>query len=193
MKLLQFAFNEPRQILNIKILLVLPIISLILCACENDIEKVKIISSKSDLPVESTLNATLIYSDSAELQVKLIAPQLDRFLGDRPYIELPKGVELEFYEGGTEVSSRLTANYAISYEEEGIMEAKGNVILVNALGEQLNTEHLIWDEKTGKIHSEEFVKITTADEIIMGEGFESNQNFTQFKIKKIKGTINIEN
>ena len=179
--------------MNIKILLVLPFISFIVSSCENDIEKVKIIASKNELPVESTINATLIYSDSAQLQVRLIAPQLDRFLGERPYIELPRGVELEFYDGDMKVSSRLTANYAISYEEEGIMEAKGNVILINEMGEQLNTEHLIWDEKTGKIHSEEFVKITTADEIIIGEGFESNQRFTKFKIKKIKGTLNIEN
>lgn len=179
--------------MNIKNLLVLLLVALIISSCENDIEKVKIIASKNELPIESTVNATLIYSDSARLQVKLKAPQLDRFTGERPYIELPKGVELEFYEGGKEVSSRLTANYAISYEEEGIMEAKGNVILINEMGEQLNTEHLIWDEKTGMIHSEEFVKITTADEIIMGEGFESNQSFTKFKIKKIKGTINIEN
>ena len=148
--------------MNIKILLVLPFISFIVSSCENDIEKVKIIASKNELPVESTINATLIYSDSAQLQVRLIAPQLDRFLGERPYIELPRGVELEFYDGDMKVSSRLTANYAISYEEEGIMEAKGNVILINEMGEQLNTEHLIWDEKTGKIHSEEFVKITTA-------------------------------
>ena len=37
-----------------------------------------------------------------------------------------------------------------------------------------------------------FVKITTEDEIIMGEGFESNQSFTKFKIKKIKGTISLD-
>ena len=31
------------------------------------------------------------------------------------------------------------------------MEAKGNVVLVNELGETLNTEHLFWNEITGKI------------------------------------------
>ena len=179
--------------MNNKFLLALPLILFVVGSCENDIEKVRIISSKSEMPVESTFNATLLYSDSAQLQVKLIAPQLDRFSGEKPYLELPSGVELEFYDSDMEISSRLTANYAISYEETGLMEAKGNVVLINELGEQLNTEHLIWDEKTGKIYSEEFVKITTADEIILGEGFESNQSFTKFKIKKIKGTINIEN
>lgn len=181
--------------MNIKLIYV-PVFLLatfILCSCENDIERVKIISSKSELPVESTVNAILIYSDSGQVQVRLTAPQLDRYIGEKPYIEFPLGVEIEFYDGDMEITSRLTANYAISYEEEGKMEAKGNVVLINELGEQLNTEHLIWDEKTGNIYSDEFVKITTEDEIIIGEGFESNQNFTKFKIKKIKGTINIEN
>ena len=179
--------------MNFKFLLGYLFILFIFISCENDIERVKIISSKSELPIESAKNATLIYSDSAQVKVKLTAPRLDRYIGEEPYIELPLGVELEFYDADLEVSSRLTANYAISYEKDGKMEAKGNVVLVNEIGEQLNTEHLIWDEKTAKIYSEEFVKITTADEIIIGEGFESNQSFTKFKIKKIKGTINIEN
>jgi len=80
----------------------------------------------------------------------------------------------------------------VSYEEKGMMEAKGNVVLINEDGEKLNTEHLIWDEEKEMIYSNEFVKITTADEIIMGEGLESNLNFTKFKIKNIQGTITIK-
>jgi len=166
---------------------------LLFCACENDIEKVKFFSSKDNSPVESTTDAELIYSDSAIVKVILNAPQLDRYTGDDPYIELPKGVNLVFYGDSMQIESKLTANYAVSREKSGKMEAKGNVVLINEKGEKLNTEHLVWDENTEMIYSEEFVKITTADEIIMGEGFESNQNFTKFKIKKIKGTISIEN
>ncbi|HIN39145.1 MAG TPA: LPS export ABC transporter periplasmic protein LptC, partial [Flavobacteriales bacterium] len=85
------------------------------------------------------------------------------------------------------------ANYAISYEKKGTMEAKGNVVLINEIGEKLNTEYLIWNQKEAKIFSDKFVKITTKDEIIMGEGFESNESFTNFKIHHIKGTILVEN
>jgi len=161
-------------------------------ACENDIEKVKIITTRDNSPVESAKDAEIIYSDSAIVEVKLTAPRLDRYIGKNPYIELPEGIEILFYDGDLEVASQLTANYAVSYEDEGKMEAKGNVVLINEEGEKLNTEHLIWDEKKELIYSNEFVKITTADEIIMGEGFESNQNFTKFKIKNIQGTITIK-
>jgi LPS export ABC transporter protein LptC len=71
------------------------------------------------------------------------------------------------------------------------MEVKYNVEVVNAKGDKLNTEHLIWDEQKKKITSDAFVKITTAKEIIMGKGLEANQDFTQYEIKNIQGIINI--
>ncbi len=36
------------------------------------------------------------------------------------------------------------------------------------------------------------MKITTEDEVIFGHGLESNQDFTKYRIKKIKGTINLK-
>ena len=70
--------------------------------------------------------------------------------------------------------------------------AKNDVVVVNQKGEQLNTEKLLWDENTGKIYSDEFVKITTPDEIIMGKGFEANQDFSKYKIFKVTGNITVK-
>jgi LPS export ABC transporter protein LptC len=72
------------------------------------------------------------------------------------------------------------------------MEAKRNVVVVNEKGDKLNTEHLIWDKNTRMIRTEEFVKITTEDEIIMGNGMEADEHFTKYKIKQIKGIISIK-
>jgi len=154
--------------------------------------KAKIITTKDHFPVESAKDAEIIYSSYAKVTVKLTAPQLDRFIGENPYIELPKGINLLFFDDEMNVESQLTANYAISYDKDGKMEARGNVVLINEKGEKLNSEHLIWDKERELIYSDEFVKITTEDEIIMGEGFESNLEFTKFKIKNIKGTISLE-
>jgi hypothetical protein len=71
------------------------------------------------------------------------------------------------------------------------MEARKNVVVVNEKGERLNTEHLIWDEKKEKLLSDDFVKITTKDEIFYGNGFEANQDFTKYRIYKLKGTISL--
>ncbi len=171
------------------ILLFVPL--LLLFSCENDIEKVKLVTTKTKAPSESATNIEILYSDSAKVKVKVTAKKMDHYITDDPYLEMPEGIKVEFYDDTLHVTSHLTANYAIKYEKKNIMEARNNVVVVNEKGDQLNTEHLIWDENTEKIHSPDFVKITTADEIIYGNGFESNQNFTKYKIFDIKGTISL--
>ena len=160
-------------------------------SCENDIEKVKMVTTKTKEPSEKAKNMTILYSDSAKVKTKIIAPTMNHFITDEAYLEMPDGINVEFYDDSMNVISHLTANYAIKYEKKDIMEAKSNVIVVNQKGEQLNTEHLIWDDNKQTISSPEFVKITTADEIIFGNGFESNQLFTKYKIFDIKGTISL--
>ena len=169
---------------------------LLFSSCENDIAKVKLITSQDHLPVESAKNIRILYSDSARVQVQITSPLMNRYNTKGTYLEMPRGVKLLFFaEQGpadtTNVRSRLTANYAIRYEKERKMEARNNVVVINDKGEQLNTEHLVWDEVQEKIYSEGFVKITTPEEIIYGQGFESNQNFTKYKIFNIKGTISL--
>jgi LPS export ABC transporter protein LptC len=164
-----------------------------LTACENDIEKVKLFGTHERSPLESATNIKIIYSDSAKVQAELTAPVMNHYEGENPYLEMPKGLKVIFYNAAMEVKSRLTADYGIRNEHEQKMEARKNVVVVNEKGEQLNTEHLVWDERREKLLSDEFVKITRKDEIIYGTGFEANQDFTRYKIFNIKGTISVDN
>ena len=165
--------------------------SIFLTSCENDIAKINLITSTDNAPVESGKSVEVIYSDSAKVKMKLISSQVDRYTGNNPHTEMPKGVKIEFYDDSLKVKSKLTANYAMRYENKKRMEAKQNVVVTNEKGDRLNTEHLIWDEEKKIIYTEEFVKITTADEILMGDGLEANQDFSKYKIKNITGTINL--
>ena len=160
-------------------------------SCENDIAKINLITSINTMPVESGKNVEIIYSDSAKVKIKLISPQVDRYTDNDPHTEMSKGVKIEFYDDDLKVKSKLTANYAMRYEKEKRMEAKQNVVVTNEKGDKLNTEHLIWDEEKKLIYTEEFVKITTADEILMGDGMESNEDFSKYKIKYPTGTISL--
>ena len=163
-----------------------------LAGCVNDMEEVAAILEPSDLPVEEGENISMIYTDSAKVKVRVEAPRLERYVGENPYLEMPDGVHVRFYRVDGEIESELTADYAISYEKEEVMTAKKNVVLININGDKLNSEELNWSEKEHRIFTEEFVTITTEDEVIYGHGFESNEDFTKYKIKKISGTIQIE-
>lgn len=168
-----------------------------LSSCENDIAVVNSITSVNEkkLPLESGKNVEIMYSDSARVRAKLNAPKLDRYAGAKPYMELPKGLELIFYDEHKNLQTKLTADYGIGFDSgNGMehMEAKRNVVVINQKGDKLNTEHLIWNAITKKIFTDEFVKITTNDEIIWGDGLVANQDFSDYTIKNVKGQINIK-
>ncbi len=162
-----------------------------LFACSSDLEKIKEIQIITDetYPVETLQNAKLMYSDSAIIRVILNAAQMDRYAGEQPFLEITKGVKVQFFNPSGTKESELTAQYAKIDEEKNLMEAKNTVKVKNVNGDMLETEHLVWNEKTEMVHTEDFVKITTKDEVIYGKGLESNQDFTKYTIKKISGTI----
>ena len=167
-------------------------------SCENDIAVVNSITSAAEkaLPIQSSKNGEYIFSDSAVVRAVLKAPQIDNYAGKKPYMELPKGMNVVFFQEDKKEQTKLTANYGIGYDNgNGVMEkmeAKGNVIVINEKGEKLNTEHLIWNTFTKKIYTDEFVKITTKDQVIVGKGMIADQDFTSYEIKDVQGTFDIK-
>jgi LPS export ABC transporter protein LptC len=145
-------------------------------------------------PTETAQNVDVVYSDSASLRMHLKTPFMQRFSVrvKEPYMEMPKGLFVEFYDDSGKVKNRLKANYAIKYETRRLMEVKYKVEVTNVYGEKLETEQLVWDEANKKIRSEKFVKITTKKEILMGEGMEANEDFTEYEILKPRGSKIIE-
>lgn len=161
-------------------------------ACENDQLKIAALTKPDNTPLESIKGLETIYSDSGMIRVKVTAPVLNKYVSPKAITELPKGLSIDFYDDHLNVVSKLDARYAIHYEQERRWMAKNDVVVVNKKGERLNTEKLYWDENSGKLRSDEFVKITTPEEIIMGKGFEANQDFSSYKIFKVTGNITVK-
>lgn len=169
-------------------------------SCENDIAVVNAVTSADEKakPVETSINVEFLYSDSAKVRSRLKTPLVDHYLGKKPYYEMSKGMDVVFYNSLGKEETKLTANYGIGYDngnnenKMNIMEAKGNVVVINEKGDKLNTEHLIWNSVTKKIYTNEFVKITTKDEVIWGDGLEANEDFSEYEIKRVKGQIAVK-
>lgn len=174
---------------------VLAAIVIIFSSCErNNIEKINAITSELDAPNISARNSTIIYSEESNIRVKVKSPEINRYLNiEEPYTEFPKGIHVVFYDSIQSPSSFIKANYCILDEQEKIWTAENNVVAVNEQGDTLNTDFLIWNQKTQKIYSDQYVKITNQDGIIHGKGFEANQDLSSLKLKQSSGVISIEN
>ncbi len=170
------------------------IFTLALFACENSIETVNLVAQKEELPALSAYDISVLYTDSAKNIFNLKAPEILNYSNaERPYTEFTQGIELVYFAEYPDTNSMITANYAIRYDGEKYWEAKGNVVARNTKGEVLNTEFMVWDENKEIIYSDKYVKIITNEDVIEGEGFEADQSFTEWRITKVTGFINLEN
>lgn len=168
------------------------ILIVFLISCKRDLEKVQQFALKSDFATESVTGVQIVYTDSGALKAKVEAKLLQHFpYSKEPYMLIPKGLYATFYDLNQEPNAMVSAGSGIYYEAKKEMHLKENVMLVNTKGDTLKTEYLIWDEANEKIRTDHFVKIITPDEVIFGDGFESNQNFTEYRIRKIRGTLKL--
>lgn len=135
-------------------------------------------------------NMETLYSDSAVVMVRVQAPKQLEF--ENGNSEFPDGFYIEFYEVDGSVSSTIEANKGFFNKEEKLYTATGDVEVKNIKErKKLNTEELHWKQDEEKIYTDKFVRIETADEILLGEGLTASQDFSNYKILKPTGELNI--
>lgn len=164
-------------------------------SCSNDLEKIHEISvqNTTKYPLETITDCEIIYSDSAHVRAILNSSEMNRYASEENYIEFKNGLKVQFFDLSGKKQSEMQSNYAIVDEENNIMEAHHNVVLRNIDGNKLESEKLSWNQENEQIFTDEFVKITNKNEVIYGEGLVSNLDFSKYTIKKIKGTISLDN
>jgi LPS export ABC transporter protein LptC len=197
--------KQPKQDLTNKVffnsgylkLIYMFIIGLFVFSCRNDIEEIHALSNELNLPNQSGKNIEVWYTDSGKLQLKFMAPTMSQYTKKEggPYFEFPAGVEVFFYDKASQPESKVTAGYAIYYEEKKLWEARDSVVARNLkTNEQLETEQLFWNLDKKLVYSLVFTKITNKDGVYYGEnGFEATQDMKKYKLKGSSGSVNVKN
>jgi LPS export ABC transporter protein LptC len=163
--------------------------------CENDIERINLLTEETELPILKSKNIEVIYSDSAKVKMHIIAAEYQSFPDvEPPYDEFPKGMEVYFYDDSMKIESDIRADYTIYYPQEQLWHATGNVIarrLDN--GDALYTEELFWDMENEIIYSNSYTRVHNEENILYGKkGFKSNQNLSNWQLIGSSGTINVQ-
>ena len=165
---------------------------LLLSACENDLRDVEQISAKKlAVPVDKSTDVTVIYSDSARVKAKMIAPELLQYQTEKPYTEMKKGVLIIFYNENQEESNTVKSDYAIRRENEKFVELKKNVVATNNRGETFKSEELIWDETKKRFYSNKLVSINSKGNLLFGNSFWANEDFSYYEIVQSTGDLNL--
>jgi LPS export ABC transporter protein LptC len=174
----------------------LPVV-VVLCllfSCQTTVhEQIDPVLNRAEIPRLHSLDVMTVISDSGITRYRINTPQWDIFdRSNQPYWEFPYGVHFERFDEQLVIDANIHAEYAKFLENEQIWELKGNVRATNIQGELFETEQLFWNQKTEKIFSDSLIKITQENYIIIGEGFESNQEMTKYHVKHTQGVIPVD-
>lgn len=164
-----------------------------LFSCTNSITDVKEVTQADTLESVSAKNVVFIRSDSGNVKIRLTAPVMKRFEGKNMYTEFPVGFEAFFYDSVNKPTSRIRANYGISYDNTKLMIARNDVEVENFNSlEKMNSESLYWNQKKKTIFTSAFVKITSPDKVIFGDSLTASESFDRRTIHNIRATIELE-
>lgn len=156
-------------------------------ACINDVQEIDALLDGMSENREIAKTVEILYSDSAIVRVRIIAPTLVHYMKASSSIEeFPDGLKVEFLNANKKVYSWLIADYAIRDVVKKQIITQKNVELKNTRNERILTSELIWDEAEEILFTEKYVKIIQpqTQDTTEGFGFVTNQEFTKFEIKR---------
>ncbi|MGB8704623.1 MAG: LPS export ABC transporter periplasmic protein LptC [Gillisia sp.] len=164
-----------------------------LFSCEGNLNKVRALEKQGDNPQAIGENMDLKYTDSGRVVATLkSAKMLDFTNMDFPYRIFPDGVKVDFYDEDHNKNT-VTADYAIIYDETGLIDLKGNVELVTSDSTRLEANQLYWDQSFGWVFTDKPNTIRFANGAVnKGQGFDSDLNFTNFRSRTNVGVQVIE-
>ncbi len=175
-------------------ILLLLAVSFYFAGCQsNKPEEIKALATGEDLPSMTVQDLESVITDSGEVKYRFLTQKMLQYdQNNPPYTEFPEGLHLIVYNKNKEIEAQIKSKYAIYWQRKELWNLQNDVEAVNFKDEVINTEQLFWDSKAHRIYSDAFIKITTQTDILTGYGFESDEEFVNYRIKRISGLMELK-
>lgn len=155
-----------------------------LAACNREVkEEVEIGFNPDSTYTMKAVDVVTLVSDSGITRYKVQTHEWYMFgEASEPYWYFPKKLHLEKFDSLFRVEASVDADTAYFYRHRKLWKLIGHVRVRSLQGEQFETSVLYWDQNLEKVYSDQFIRITKGEFVNTGQGFESNQALTQYRI-----------
>ena len=162
-------------------------------SCKNDPNEIRLLTTPRNLQEDKAKGVSFIYSERGNIKMRVYAKEFVRNgTGKRPYIDMNNELRMEFVNDSGIIEDILTADSSRYYEQQRDFIVWDSVRITTRKGERLETDELIWNENAQKFFTEKPVVITTANEVLYGDGMEANSDFTWYRILRPKGSVQVD-
>ncbi len=169
-----------------KIIITAAAVICVLSSCDDNLKAIQKMQLTSNEPIGEVEKMLLKHTDSGYIKMKLSGDKMLDFSNDSyPYTEFPDGIDVTIYESkiDTSITTTITANYGILYDESKLIDLKGNVIITNADGNTFMGEQLYWDQKNQWIFTDEEFVITFDGGMKAGNKLDGNEDLTIVQVR----------
>lgn len=170
---------------------------LVLCgasACrEEHKERVGDIKDEANTPTMATTNVSTFISDSGYTRYHITADLW--YIYDQanpPYWTFPDGLFLERYDDNFVADGTFQCDSATFLSQRKLWQFDGNVRMRNNDGDKFLTQQLFWDQNSHKLYCDSFIHIEKSDRVLEGIGFISNENLTDYTIRRPQGIFPVK-
>jgi LPS export ABC transporter protein LptC len=163
-------------------------------SCNDSFNQVNKIGMSENEPIGVDYNLNLKYTDSGRIKANLLSTKaLDYTNRDFPFNEFVDGVVLYvFDENNINKKSTIVADYAIAYKKTGLIDLQNNVVITTHDNQVLKTDQLYCDQEKKWLFTNRPVSFKTEQDLIHGNGFDSNFKFTNAEVLEVTGMITLE-
>lgn len=140
-----------------------------------------------------TDSVTTLISDSGIIRYRVVSEVWKVYdKAVEPYWYFPKKVFFERFNDSLKTESLVQSDTAKYFIRRKLWELRKNVTLINLRGDKFETSLLYWDQLSRRIYSDSFIRIEQGDQVMMGYGFESNEQLTVYHIRKPMGDFPVD-
>lgn len=158
-------------------------------SCENNFKAVQNIGILDSGPLTIAENINSKYTDSGRLKTILQSPKMLNYSNrEFAFYEFPEGLKLILFDKEKK-ESNVYSDYAIMYDKTGIIDLQGNVVIATHDKDTLFADQLFYDQNKEWLFTNQPVTFKMQDQLINGNGFDSNRDFTNAQVLEMTGHV----
>lgn len=148
------------------------------------------VDSRDSISVMTTLGVDMLISEDGIIRYHVIAEEWKIF--DRlQYYSMEKGILLEILDSAMNVESSIVADTAYYHTNTEVWELRKNVHAENIRHDKFDTPSLFVNNRSNRMYSDSLIRIEQEKQMIIGHGFDSNSNLTEYTIRQTEGVFPI--
>lgn len=174
----------------IKIIITAIAVICVLSSCDDNLKAIQKMQLTSNEPIGEVKELLFKHTDSGYIQLKLSGDKMLDFSNDiYPYTEFPEGIAVTVYDRikDTILTTNITANYGILYDESKLVDLRGDVLIVNPDGNTFSGDQLYWDQRAKWVFTDEEFVISFDGARDSGSKLDANEELTKIQVRNSRG------